>query len=530
MTFLTKTDSGKTRIAPSSIKDAYSAPMGRSDVARWLAYHDGDDRRQTLENMCSRYAVEIVKGKNPTTGEEQTWTAKTVSAKAAAIFHRLFEVVNRMLSNKITGMVASLFDTSKFVFAKDGTVDDQITQDINEERKAGGFKVRFSRADEVSVAVGSCVVLTQVLNDKLNYQAISPDKVWIVFGTEIEADDKKRAVDNLDVEDAYCIVIQLDDERFVAFFARSDMYPQGRRVEYEASEWSAIPEPADKKSSDFLGDDGEVANPLTELQDKHGVYTSPEYPVIVWKGTTRGIDGNVTPIDLAMMETCGEIDLTDSRTSMSANKGARGAWYLTSAAGASTHRPPSFDEGVSELKEGQSALVLSVDASNIEVANKVNNDNAAHLANSYGVPTYEMSVDQATQMPSGQALIIANRALNAFRMKRAEINESEMAKEFEIEKALIGVETGELVGVDVEQGWTVGPYEIEKTRTELLTEAKLEKELAITDNAAIVIKTNPDIETREEAQAYLEELTPVVVSTPQGNTGIGLPGRRAPNA
>jgi hypothetical protein len=221
---------------------------------------------------------------------------------------------------------------------------------------------------------------------------------------------------------------------------------------------------------------------------------------------------------------------------MAANKGARGAWFFTNEAGASPNQPESFDEGVSKLEAGQSALVLSVDASNIDSASKVNADVTAYLANSYSVPPYQMPSGQATGtravtgIPSGIALVELNRPLTLQRQRRFKLNESSMDRVFHIETALASIEAGTDVAVDVVQKWQVLPVELHKTDTELLTELKAKQELGVVDAAQIVVETNDSIETREEAQAYLDELTPVVVATPQGNTGIGLPGRRAPNA
>lgn len=516
MTFLEKKNSPKTRVSVSDIEGAWEPQKGRDKVSRGIEYHDGDDRYQTLEAMCERYAVEVKKEMNGK-GEIETYVAKTVTAKKAAIKNNLYEVVNLGLTRKISSLVASLVDTSKWTYTKDGKPADDDAESITEEREEGSFDLRLSRVDELSVLTGCSAMLTQVLGGKYNYQPIPLDRVWVVFGETVQQDEDERPVDTLNLEDAQVVIIQLAEEEFVAYFGRSDVYEQGRCVKYESENWAAIPDVNDDTADDYRDDSGEVANPLTMWQDDQSDWSTPEYPIIIWQGTSNGVGKTIMPVMLNLVDASREIDLSASRTSMSANKGARGAWLLTSSAGSQGGVTPPIDEGMAALKEGQSAVVLTVPSGNIETASKVNQDAAAYLSDSIGVPAYQISVDQGANFPSGAALIEAQKPLNAMRQKRYKLNRAEMAKQFEIEKALAGIETGDPVAVDVKQNWVVAPIDVQKTDLEILEEEEKRIAMKISDKVNAIVATNRNVESREDAEAYLEQLEPEVVAVAPTN-------------
>ena len=527
MTILEKTNSPRTRVSIDNLSDGWTDQRARGSVHASLDYHDGNDRYYIEDKMADRFATEVIKTKNKQTGELETHQIRSQHAKRVAIQNHFYEATPRKIHRKITTWVGSLANTSVFTYTKDGKPDEEFQQDMQSERQNGAFALAFARTDQISVMVGSCIMMPQVINDSFNYQPIPPSKVWVPFGESIKQDSASgeeidRPVNKLRLEDALAVVVHLGEKNYVAYFGRSTDYPQGRRVEYEAESWDTIPEPYDDSATtrDYIGDSGEIANPLTEWQDKQGDFTSPEYPIIVWQGDSDGIGKELIPVSDTLYLSSLEIDLSASRTSMSANKGARGAWMIENGIGASTAVPQAVDEGLGTLKEGQKMVVLTVPSGNIAEARNTNEADADYLSDAYGIPPYLMSLSKNTQVPSGEALIQANKPLEWKRKERYAINRDEMKRLFDIEMALAGIEGGEPVNSDVKQNWMVLPMDVQKTKVQLLEEAKLERELGIIDEAEMLVRVNPDIETREEAEAYLKSLNLApAVEAPTGTLG-----------
>jgi hypothetical protein len=381
----------------------------------------------------------------------------------------------------------------------------------------------FSRLDEISVVVGSSVMLIQVNNGDYQYQPITPDKVWVIFGEQIETNEELIPVDKLKLDHAQCVIIQMDEKKYAAYFGRSDMYETGRFVQYEASSPFSIPAVGSQDINEYMIGE-EIYNPLTYQQDSAGDYTTPEYPIATWQGTTQGIGTELLPVQTNLYEIAKEIDLSSSRVAMSANKAARGAWFFTNEGGASPNQPASLDEGIAKLEAGQSVMVLSVPAANIGEATKVIDDLTVYLADQYSVPTYMLKVGDRSlvsgnTMPSGAALLELNKPQVKFEHMRRDINSTSMDRIFQIEKALAGIENGTPVGTDIEQIWTLRPASILKTDLEKLAEAKLELEMELTDRAHVLSEKKGI--TVEEAQEELDALVIAPVASTTANRVFG---------
>lgn len=524
MTILNKKNAPLIRTHVTDIGDCVDMQPARNTVPDSVDYHDGNDRYHIEKKMAERFAVEVGMRENAV-GEQEQFVTKSLIAEKAAIDAHLFEVTPRGMTNKICMWIASLAETSEWTYLNNGKEDSEAAESITAERMEGGFGLALGRVDELSVLLGSSAMLIQIVDDKYNYQPIAPDAIWIAYGDTVTFDGLTRSPMVLNLDDAVSVTVSLGDDMYVTYYGRSDKYPKGRMVKYEGSAWSSVPDFGAKDADDYIGADGEMANPLTEWQDKQQDWTTPEYPVVIWQGSTSGIGRELMPITDRMYQSSLEIDLSASRSSMAANKGGRGMWVLESGAGSSGVIPDIKDEGFSKLSEGQKAVVLTVPAANIaEARNSVEAD-IDHLGDSNGIPPYLMTLSKNTQVPSGQALIEASKPLEAVRNKRAQLNKSGMSRLFDIERALGGIETDTQVMPGVEQVWTVKPLGHKKTKAELLEEAKLEQDLGITDKAGIVVYTNPEIDTRDKAEAYLADLKVAVEATPQANTGVGTAGR-----
>ncbi len=520
---LEKQNIPKVRItSDSDLNDLYSAETNRDLASTILDYHDGNDIQHIKVKMAERYASEITRTENSATGEPTYNSVKTKESQVAAIKNNLYEVVTKGMTRKIATNVARLFENSTFKYVTNGLPDPEFTAVMSEARKDGSFNLRASRMDEISVVTGSSAMLVQVLNNKLNYQPMAQDKIWIVFGNAIKTGARYSAVDILNIEDALTVIIQLDKDSYVAYFGRSDVYPNGRMVKYKASAWhkapSLTPDAKDKEAQAIAASaedyeiDGVIYNPLTYWQDKSEDYSSPEYPVITWQGSPAGVGNCILPTQTSLYESSKEIDLSASRTSMSANKAARGAWFFTSTDGA-TNEPTSFDEGVKTLEEGQSALVLSVPAGNIKTADTINNSNANYLSDQWGIPAYLLAVGENTTVPSAVALLELNRPAVMMQNKRAAINEESVDRLFDIEVALVSIETAKEVAADTEQIWEVSSLEVLQTKTELLNELKIEKDMGLIDNTGILLRLSNGLTTKEQAEEFLATIKPAPVST-----------------
>lgn len=505
----------RERLDVSKLSDAWTEQRGREDVTEALDYHDGNDIEHIEKKMAERFATELVKEKDPITGAEKVYVRKTLAAQKAAIRHGLLETVVYGMTRKVTGVVATLMENSEFSFIRDEEVDEEFKKDITKDRQDGSFDLKLGRIDEMSVLTGSAAGLVQVLGGKFDYPPIAADKIWMLFNDTIIQDDEERPTNKLEIEDAVCVIVQVDVEKFAAYYGRSAKHPDGRFVTYEGTTWEAIPDGDVVSDGDHTNDDGTMSNPLTVWQNTNKDYSTPEYPIFTWYGSPQSVGKDIMPISLSLYDVSKEIDLSASRTLMSANKNARGMIFFTNDAGASPNQPDSFDEGVNMLGAGQGALVLTVPSSNIDTAQKVNADVAANLANSYAVPPYHMPQSMgAIQVPSGTALFELNRPLNQQRQRRYKLNQSGMDRVFRIETALASIENGSTVSEGVVQRWSVLPPELHKQDIDLLNELKLKKELGTVDAAQIVVESNDDVEDREEAEKYLADLVPVVAPVP----------------
>lgn len=497
-----------SRVYVNDPESQFEEQPDRDLATTMMDYHDGNDVKHIKQKMAERFATEITVTENDQ-GEKLYNQVKTKQAQLSAIKNDLFEIDVRGICRKITNNVATLSENSIFEYT-----DEQFQEDIAESRERGDFGMMFGRLDEISVMVGSSVMLVQICNNDYQYQPITPDKVWIVYGEEIVVNDKTVPVDPFNIEHAQSVTIQLDDEQFATYIGRCDKHPNGRFVKYESKEWHNIPDIGDNDTDDYmLGDDeySEVANPLTVLQDDTGDYTTPEYPIITWQGTTQGIGKYLLPVQTSTYEMCKEIDLSSSRASMSANKNARGFIAYTNEGGVLANQGATDDEGVQNLSPGQSVMILTVPAGNIQVANDTINMRIKSLADSWSVPQYNLAIDTAT-VPSGTALMETNRPQIKFQNKRKDINDGQIQRLFEIEKALAGIETGSEVGSDVEQVWLLKPADIFKTDLEIINETKELLALGLIDKANALVRIEGM--TTEEAQEFIDSL----VITPVANT------------
>jgi hypothetical protein len=289
------------------------------------------------------------------------------------------------------------------------------------------------------------------------------------------------------------------------------MYPKGRMVKYEASNWIDIPTVGNADADDHLDSAEEVANPLTVLQNDSKDWTRPEIPIKLWRGTPNGIGKELLPTDKELFEQDLEINVTSSRAITASIKSATGITAITTEVGGSPVLPDQIAEGISKLGQGQSIDIMYVPGSNAKDLMDNNERVIAYTSEAKGVPAYKVSINQ-TIVPSGAALIQLNKVETQTRMQRADINRHEEQRGFEIEMALAAIQNDDQdYGKGITQIWTVNADGIVKTDLEIIEELERDKALGVIDNRGIARVrvaelAEADNDTIDE---YLGELIPV---------------------
>ena len=518
---LLKTKQGRLeRFHIGDLSDDY-AFTGGSTVSEQIDYLDGNYKVHIMQGLINRYARKITKDANSSNAgdgvwEDGTYIAALQYAPKAAIEAGLFEVVGTEYYQKIARHAGSLANNTQFVYV-DGDSDkpnEEFAADMAEEREKAGFNQRLGRAEEMAVATGSAGILVQVVGSKLDYQPLPSNQIWIAFNATIIDDGEERPVNMMDINEASVVVVLVEagneTNTYAAFFPRSDEYPQGRMVKYDAAKWYNIPMPGfDSYAVEALDNAGEIGNPLTVLQDKAGDYSIPEIPVIPWVGTLKGVGKSILPTDTALFDTCKELDMSLSRAFTSLNKSATGNLMFTSEAGSSPVWADNLGEGVNMLKPGQSAIMLNLPPAGGESLLNAVERGGAMVGDSYGVPDYLLAVGDSANVPSGAALMELNQPSAKMRRMRADANRGNMRMLFAVEKALAAIDNDDpSFAAGIEQRWIVNDMSIVKTDEQRLNEAKMAQDLRVKgqrENVRDLVHGMADA-TDDEVDAYIADL------------------------
>lgn len=514
-------------LSPSEMRDA--APSAPDIVAEMISALDGGGRAYVLQKMAERFAQEIVEGVNPVSGATERFSVKTKGAQARAIAAGLLETVSLHLFQRIVRERATLW-TEGSVYTYEGC-GDGLASDLHEARAAGGSPLSFARVDTLGTAVGSSAALIQVLGGKLNYQPVRRDCIWIAHADEVICEDGPRAADPLSIDDASVVVIKLGvadggNGSFAAWFGRSEKYPQGRMVQYKARQWYDVPDVrADVHAVEYWADAAltEVGNPLTIAAIDNG--GGPEYPVVTWLCDTTGYGSSLMPVASGLYDQSKEIDLGASRILLSALKSARGATVLTKDVGGSNIIPDVLDEGIVVLEQGQKLSQLSHSAGNARDALAVLQQMMSDTAAAHNVPAYMVAISESAQLPSGVALAILNEPLARDRRARIEINRANVARKFEIEMALAGIENGTRCSRDAREHWEPNVREFPQDPLAQAQAWRAQIDLGISD-VNEVAQEFAGLNSREEADNYLAQLTPPPAPEPPATPLGGLQARR----
>jgi hypothetical protein len=498
---------------------------------------DGNFRKYVEEKMAARYAV-YMKKTETSQGTEKTILARSDEAKKAAIQFGLMEVAGLYTYKHIVRETASLISLgSEYEYTGEGSPESRSEYggELQDARELGKRDLAMSRVDSLSVATGSSCALVQILGNKLNYQAIPRHKIWIIFADEIEEGGEMRPVDDLQIEEATVIIVQLSAPpkdgkfKYVAYYGRSDENTQGRMVTYWANSWHDVPDKTDAgdDASDFEHD-GKIANPMTVWQDQSGSdIVTPEYPIVIWTGSTDGYGEEILPVSTGLYEQTLELDLGSSRVMMSAIKSARGVFALSRDVDSSDVMPETVDEGPVVLEMGQTLGTHSIPGINIKEAMAVLQNMVASTSEGFQVPAYRLGINASSVAAmSAAAIRELNRPLIRLRSDRITLNTQEVSRLYDIERVLASMTNGEATGEGIDETWIPNEIDFTQSRLDLLTEKEKELALKITDVHNVVQDVYPELDTSEKAEAYLEELTerapePVAPAAPTGISRLG---------
>jgi hypothetical protein len=487
-----------------------SVVTGDSIVDTIVNYIDGGQRLEVQRLYGTRYCRRITKDK-----DGNTYSADPTPATQAAVDANLFEIIVLETMNKIIREVADLNTDTEYAYAsEDGEELDEFAADMQQARADGDYLLKLGRVDELSVATGSSGMLIQVLGSKLDYQPLASSQIKIVFADQIMDGDTWRPTNTLDIEEASIVVVELSESKnnakdrvFVAIFPRSEMYPKGRMVKYEGTDWAAIPNVGHADANDHMDSAEEVANPLTVLQNDSKDWTRPEIPVVLWRGTTNGIGKELLPTSEVLFQQDKEINLSACRALTAGIKSATGVIVLNTEVGGSPVMPDQVAEGITQLKAGQSLNILSVPAINADRLMASIESIIAFLSESFGVPNYKLTINNNLAAMSGEALIQLNRTEMEMRQRRADINRGNVDRIFNIEMALAAIDNDDQTfGNRIKQAWIVGSEGVIKSDLVVIEETERLKAVKAIDERGVVRALIPEFTdaTDEAIDEYLD--------------------------
>ena len=439
------------------------------------------DHDQIREAVKTRFGVGIKQAKDPKNknATTETYVKENFDIKVDS---GMTETVSAGFGPKVVSGLASMFTEPGQRYGLIHEDEEKDLKDaeelLQEHRENGGHSSAMTSSDKRSVQVGSAGALVGFSGGYLSYQVISPSDVRAYYAATIIDEDEVRATNKKDIEDATAIVIRLGqiDQmtwRYLAIFGRSDAYPKGRYVTYEATpEQTAIPKPGDDNDNmvEYMID-GELANPLSYWADKHPDEIIPEYPLaIIDGGVTES--GDLMPVSTSLYNDSIGFDVSGSHLSEVSSDAARGTTVITRNEQAAMMPLPRTLVGQISLSIGQKVEHISHDAGESVSAMDVRTKLQTEVAAGFSVPDYMVSSeDHAIEASSGIALEVKSRPLKKQRDHRIDKNRPAIKRLFGIEKALIGLFVGDTDPVvslllDCKQTWEPGELRLPENKKE----------------------------------------------------------------
>jgi len=470
-----RTSAGRTRLGelivgasryreiPEHIAEILDALSPTSTRAR-------SQRDAVREALIRRYARQIVRSER----DGVAYESYEVPQAAAGYRGDLYEIVTLDFATDIWRQRARLYTEPGQVVSYSVPGDEteataallaEAGEALAQQREDGGADLALQQADLYAVALGSAAVHLRSVDGALRYDPVPGCHVSARYGETVETDRGVRAVDYGDLEDASAVIVRLaggdgarqesaaDEatDQYVAYCGRSEAYPRGRCVVYEARHEEQIPEPgaggiewcwsASGGRWEREPSRGELANPLTVAQELADDYSIPEYPVVRVLGDVAAAFGSDQfPLrDESFFEQTRELDVLASRLTRIATVTARGVFAITNPGGAPL--PPVWDEGTVALTGEQTLQVLGQGGDGVRIGWEILRQLAEATSRTQGVPAYAVSVSQA-QPESGVAIRLRAHGLERDRQRRLVANRKVWPRLFSIERALVRVHNG----------------------------------------------------------------------------------------
>lgn len=521
--------------------EKYQRGIDEQKISDIVTVIDGGGLNLLKQNVIRRFATEITKVEtgDPTKleienndGSSAGWVTKRDLAAAAAISGGMHTIASLFGFRNVVYNRASLFDEqSVYTYSDDKTNTDWIV-DLAEDRKIALEQRRMARADVLSCGIGSAACYVSASVRGFGYNSFDPAKIWIVHADEIFLDDEKSSTDKNNIDDASVVVMLLstgtdttDENDYLAFFGRSENYPDGRMVKYSAQTWHSIPAPGDG-GYDYTTDGvtlkpgDNIANPLTLYSNQTKNDSSVEYPIINWQMDQTADGASIFPISGTMLfDSMFELDTEFSRDIESGGRSGRGAWLGMDQNSLGFGK--SISEGEMVGKRDQDVRLLSHPAVNAKHASDIVIAALEQTAGAYNVPAYKVSTKSDIQATSGFALRVMDQPLTRDRVKRANINRPSMSRKFEIERALSNFVTGDTkIPLDVSEHWEPGSIDVLETPDEKQSRLDWEFDKGLRSLVDYFAEMK-QIESRDEA---LELLT----RTREENTQFASAGQQQP--
>ncbi|MCP4640269.1 MAG: DUF2460 domain-containing protein [bacterium] len=487
-----------------------------------LDYGDKLRDRELLEDFTvTRYATGIKRADD--TSDSSTSVSSTGGydtyvqgdTEAAIRVANKFEIVPSGTYTRVIEERANLFShpRQRWTFAgADGESNDDVEALVAAHRKAGGAAHALTRWDKAACAINASVLRVSWRSAHLAYETIRPTALRIQWpGSIIEGganSDEDRAPVYTDIEDALAVGIELRSatsvgqaSTWMCYMGRSTDYPDGRCVTYEARQWELPPKPGAAGIVDeWQTPGGDVANPLTWLQNQHPTDVLYEYPVVVLYGSDGGTDQCVLPVSTSLYSKFTDLDSANSRNLTAASKASTGTLAIEDPGNAGL---PETTEGHIALRREQKVSQVGASASNSKDASEVFNSYVQQVAEAEGVPGYTV-IAGGKAPESAAALVIRSEPAKNARARRVKLNMDAVEKLTSLELYLIALHSG-VEHWDVVVSWDAGEYVApipQELRAKVLSEAKA---AGYIDHVEAV-RDYHGFDTRDEAKDYLRML------------------------
>lgn len=480
-----------------------------------------NDHAQVRNSIVMRYGQRIKKVQNPNNPdqEDEVYAAYDQQSFKKKVDSGMVGAVSMGFGNKVSSGLATMFTEpgQKFKLTHDSFEDLTLASELlTNKREHGGFDAALVKADKGACQIGSNIVFISHLGRRLRYQQTTPSSVRGYWADSILDDGEERAVDTKDFEDASVIIVRLTRVNYVewnylAIFGRSEIYENGRWVQYRASEGSTeIPEFGDKGAYDF-NLNGKPANPLSYWANQNPDMDLPEYPIAVILGGITDSD-DPCPITYSLYEDCKEFDISGSHLNSTSQEAARGTRAIERSEVAKNQPLPKTTGGDVALAPGMKMVDIPHNGENSVYATTVLKDLMKSVGSGYSLADYQVvSEDHLLDASSGVALAVKTMPLQKFRMNRIDENQPAVKKIFQIEKSYIQMfaepdeKTAANLLFECEQSWEPGSLVLPENKMENASRIiSLKKEGILDDISAI--QEYYGYATEDEAVEHYEKM------------------------